>query len=53
MTQDYGNTQRLYVHLGYVPDGLGLYYKDKQLNYSDMAKVDDDLVLYSTKKLTV
>ncbi len=53
MTQDYGNAQRLYVHLGYVPDGLGLYYKDKQLNYSDMAKVDDDLVLYSTKKLTV
>jgi len=35
MTADYGNAQRLYVHLGYVPDGRGLYYKDKQLSYSD------------------
>jgi len=49
MTSDYGSAQRLYVHLGYVPDGLGLYYKDKQLKYSDIAKVDDDLVLYSKK----
>ena len=52
MTTDYGNAQRLYVYLGYIPDGHGLHYKGKQLQYSDVVTVDDDLVLYFTKKLT-
>lgn len=51
MTADYGNAQRLYVNLGYVPDGHGLHYKNKPLNYGDQATVDDDLVLYFTKLL--
>lgn|SRR3990167_8759738 len=52
MTADYGNAQRLYVQLGYIPDGLGLHYKNKELHLGDKVDVDDDLVLYFTKKLT-
>lgn len=51
MTADYGNAQRLYVHLGYIPDGRGLHYKHAQLNHGDQAIVDDDLVLFMTKSL--
>lgn len=49
MTSDYGNAQRLYVQLGYVPDGNGLHYKGKAASYSDTVIVDDDLVLYLHK----
>lgn len=52
MTADYGNAQRLYVQLGYVPDGNGLHYKNQPLHYGDKAKVDDDLVLYFTKTVS-
>lgn len=51
MTVDYGNAQRLYVQLGYVPDGCGLHYKNNALNYGDHTVVDDDLVLYFIKEL--
>lgn len=51
MTVDYGSAQRLYVQLGYIPDGHGMHYKNKSLNFGDIATVDDDLVLYLTKKL--
>jgi GNAT superfamily N-acetyltransferase len=53
MTADYGNAQRLYVNLGYVPDGHGLYYKNKKLHYSDVITIDDDLVLYFTKNFNL
>ena len=51
MTEDYGNAQRLYIHLGYVPDGRGLHYKYVPLNYNDKVIIDDDLVLFMTKSL--
>jgi ribosomal protein S18 acetylase RimI-like enzyme len=51
MTRDYGNAQRLYARLGFVPDGNGLHYKYKAANYSETVKVDDDLVLYLKKML--
>ena len=53
MTADYGNAQRLYVQLGYAPDGNGLHYKNQPLHYGDKADVDDDLVLYFTKCLLI
>lgn len=49
MTADYGNAQRLYVHLGYIPDGQGLHYKCASLKYGNQVAVDDDLVLFFTK----
>ena len=32
MTADYGEAQRLYVCLGYIPDGRGLHYNAVHLN---------------------
>jgi GNAT superfamily N-acetyltransferase len=51
MTPDYGAAQRLYILRGYVPDGCGLHWKDHPVQYGEELRVDDDLVLYFTKKL--
>jgi GNAT superfamily N-acetyltransferase len=48
---DYGAAQRLYVKRGYVPDGRGITYQNKIVNWNDSVQVDDDLVLWFTKKL--
>lgn len=50
MYADYGPAQRMYVLRGYVPDRLGLMYKDKPVTPGEMVKVDDDLALYLIKK---
>lgn len=51
VTADYGNAQRLYVRLGYVPDGHGLYYKKHQVLHGDMIVIDDEVALHFTKTL--
>jgi len=51
MYPDYGAAQRLYVLRGYVPDGRGLSYHNRTLQYSEPVLNDDDLVLYFTKQL--
>jgi hypothetical protein len=51
MTPDYGAAQRLYVLRGYIPNGLGLHWKDHHTQYGEQVRVDDDLVLYLTKEL--
>ena len=51
LTPDYGAAQRLYVLRGYVPNGLGVYYRHHPIQYGEDLKVDDDLVLYLTKEL--
>ncbi len=51
MTADYGAAQMLYVRRGYVPDGRGLAYHARTLHYGDATIVDDDLVLYLTKRV--
>jgi len=47
---DYGAAQRMYVLRGYVPDGLGLYYKKHPVKPGQDVCVDDDLCLYFTKE---
>jgi ribosomal protein S18 acetylase RimI-like enzyme len=47
---DYGPAQRMYVRRGYVPDGLGLNYKNKPVAPGQRVPVDDDLVLYFIKE---
>lgn len=49
LNSDYGNAQRLYVQLGYVPDGRGLHSKNIAAKYGEKVTVDDDLVIYLTK----
>ena len=51
MTPDYGAAQRLYVLRGYVPDGRGLYHRNRYPSYGEQVTVDDDLALFLTKEL--
>lgn len=51
MTPDYGAAQKLYVLRGYIPDGLGLHWRDHHIRYHEDIVVDDDLALYFTKVL--
>lgn len=47
----YGSAQRMYVKRGYIPDGSGAWYNNKQLaQYAD-CKNDDELVVYLSKKV--
>jgi len=48
---DYGAAQRLYVRLGYVPDGRGLTYAGAPVVPGANVRVDDDMVLWLTKTL--
>ncbi|MGE3320558.1 MAG: GNAT family N-acetyltransferase [Candidatus Berkiella sp.] len=48
---DYGSAQRLYVNRHYIPDGKGLTYQYKKVVAGHTYPVDDDLVLWFTKKL--
>jgi len=48
---DYGSAQRLYVSLGFMPDGQGLHYKNIAVKYNENVKADDDLVIYLTRRL--
>lgn len=49
----YGNAQRMYVKRGYIPDGSGVWYRDKPcIQYETVCTVDDDLVLFLSKQLT-
>lgn len=49
---DYGAAQKLYVKRGYIPDGMGVTYDYKPVVPGDKYPLDDDLVLWFTKKLT-
>ena len=48
---DYGPAQRLYVQRGYIPDGRGLAYGHVTVPPGETARVDDDLLIYFTKRL--
>lgn len=48
---DYGSAQRMYVQRGYIPDGRGVYYGDRLVQPSESVPIDDDLVLWFTKRL--
>lgn len=47
----YGSAQRMYVKRGYIPDGSGVWYRDKVCGQNEPCVNDDDLVLYFSKKL--
>ena len=48
----YGSAQRMYVKRGYIPDGSGVWYQDKQcVQYETVCTIDDDLILFLSKKL--
>lgn len=51
LSGSYGSAQRLYVKLGYVPDGHGITYDRKTVNFGAFRPVDDDLCLMMLKTL--
>ena len=48
----YGAAQVLYARRGYVPDGRGIVAHGVYPHYGEQITIDDDLVLYLTKKLS-
>lgn len=50
---DYGSAQRLYTRRGYIPDGRGIAYEGTTLCPGQRVLVDDDLVLYLIKDLSL
>lgn len=49
---EYGSAQRMYIKRGYIPDGSGVWYDGKRcIQYETKCTVDDDLLLYLSKKL--
>jgi GNAT superfamily N-acetyltransferase len=51
MYADYGAAQRLYVLRGYVPDGVGVSYRDHIVLGGETVVADDSLVLHLRKDL--
>lgn len=49
--KDYGSAQKLYIKRGYMPDGNGITYDYKQITPGSMVCLDDDLVLWMTKRI--
>ncbi|RUP38066.1 MAG: GNAT family N-acetyltransferase [Acinetobacter sp.] len=47
----YGSAQRLYVKRGYIPDGKGVTYNYQLTIPGNSYPLDDDMVLWFTKKL--
>lgn len=48
----YGSAQRLYVKRGYIPDGKGVTYNYQPTIPGNSYPLDDNLVLWFTKKLS-
>jgi ribosomal protein S18 acetylase RimI-like enzyme len=51
LTKDYGPAQRMYVKMGYVPDGFGVTYDRLSVPPMTMQRVDDNLCLMMCKEL--
>lgn len=51
MHKGYGPAQRLYVKRGYIPDGTGIWYKNKNIEINDNCVNNDELAIYLSKSL--
>ena len=47
----YGSAQRMYAKRGYIPDGSGVWYRNRVCEPYTPCENDDDLILYLSKKL--
>lgn len=47
----YGSAQRMYIKRGYIPDGSGIWYRDRTCTPYSQCCNDDDLILYLSKVL--
>lgn len=51
LTANYGAAQRLYVRMGYVPDGFGVTYDRQFIRAGEFRPMDDDMSLMMVKDL--
>ena len=51
LTSSYGKAQKLYVKLGYEPDGAGAVYEREAVREGALYKMDDELCLMLVKRL--
>ncbi len=51
LNSDYGPAQRFYIKRGYIPNGKGVYYKEKICETNAVCRNDDELALCLVKKL--
>lgn len=51
LTRSYGAAQRLYIRLGYRPDGMGVTYDRKTVGQGEIRPIDDALSLMLLKGL--
>ncbi len=51
VNKDYGAAMRLYIKLGYTPDGSGVVYDNQQITVGEMRAVDDFLCLKLVKAI--
>ena len=51
LNPSYGSAQRMYCKRGYIPDGSGVWYKNRVCGEYENCCNDDDLVLYFSIKL--
>lgn len=51
LTKDYGSAQRLYIKLGYMPDGYGMTYDRETVPSGARVVADDDLCLMLLKPM--
>ena len=51
LNSDYGPAQRFYIKRGYIPDGKGVYYKEKIYETDAVCRNDDELTLCLVKEL--
>ena len=53
LNSNYGPAQRFYIKRGYIPDGKGVYYKEKICEADVAYRNDDDLTLCLVKDKTL
>lgn len=51
LNNDYGPARRFYTKRGYIPDGKGVYYKEKVCETGAVCRNDDELTLCLAKEL--
>ncbi|MGH1456950.1 MAG: GNAT family N-acetyltransferase [Alphaproteobacteria bacterium] len=51
LDQSFGAAQRLYIKMGYVPDGFGVTYDRKPVGVGDFKPIDENLSLMMMKSL--
>ncbi len=51
MDASFGAAQRLYIKMGYIPDGAGLCYDRKQVAIGEFKPIDENLSLMMSKAI--